>query len=86
MTVARIYALIWIFILGVTAVMYLSGLFNPITLAVFGFVETPLFGEFGFHPFKEFCDVQAVAKTRFGADLRTVLTGRTELPGSARTT
>jgi len=42
MTVARIYALIWIFILGVTAVMYLSGLFNPITLAVFGFVISTL--------------------------------------------
>ena len=42
MIVARIYALICLFVLAVASVMYLTGSFNPVTLTVFGFIIAAL--------------------------------------------
>ncbi|HJS50877.1 MAG TPA: hypothetical protein VJ781_03170 [Pyrinomonadaceae bacterium] len=38
MTVAKIYAFIWLFVLAVTGVMYLTGALNEITLTIIGFL------------------------------------------------
>ena len=42
MIVARIYALVWLFVAAVAGVMYLTGYFNLVTLTVFGFIIAAL--------------------------------------------
>ena len=42
MTVAKIYSLIWLFVLAAAGISFLTGLFNAMTLPIFGFVFATL--------------------------------------------